>query len=230
MNPKTSSFYDRLGVARNATRKILQRAYRREALRHHPDRQTGDAAAMSELNDAWFVMSDPARRAAYDQTLEPETSLQDTPPKSPRAPKLGRKAAWFDVLKLQAIRLGYEAALSASQALARRNNVQHSTYELLVEEIAESFGDRIEDRVRLARKAGATPLDLGLAAALIGLKEYCLPFLEASKDNEADPATIRTAQLLDRIWDNLAHGISRDLETALGGNPRTLRALTGRRV
>ena len=230
MNSKPSSLYERLGVARDATLMILRRAYRREALRYHPDRSTGDSETMSELNDAWFVLSDPIRRAAYDKTLKPVPARPGDEPESPPPSPPLHTTNWFDSLKLQAVRLGHEAALSASQALARRNHVRRSEYETLVKEIAGCFGDRIEQRVRLARTAGAAPLDLGLTAALIGLREYCESFLQASNESEVDTETIRKAQLLDRTWDNLAHSISRELETALGGNPRTLRTLTGRRV
>lgn len=211
---------------------IVQRAYRRKALRHHPDHQTGNSETMSDLNNAWFVLSDATRRAAYDNTLGPQPSRHDAPIKTSRTRSTNRKAAWFDALKLQATRLGREAALSASQALAVRHRVRRLEYELIAEQIVESFGDRIEDRVWLALNAGAAPLDLALATTLIGLHEYCVPFLQASteSDIDIDRAIIRKAQLLDRMWDNLAHGVSRELETALGGNPRTLRSLTGRRV
>ena len=232
VSPKSPSLYEQLGVTRDATRTIVQRAYRRKALRHHPDQQTGDSETMSNLNNAWFVLSDATRRAAYDKTLGPHPSRHHAPIKTSRTKPPNRKAAWFDGLKLQAIRLGHEAALSASQGLAIRHRVRRIEYECIAEEIVKSFGDRIEDRVRLARDAGAAPLDLALAAALIGLHEYCVPFLQTSTDGDVDidGAIIRKAQLLDRIWDNLAHGVSRELETALGGNPRTLRSLTGRRI
>lgn len=232
MNPKCPSLYEQLGVTRDATRAIVQRAYRRKALRHHPDHQTGNSETMSDLNDAWFVLSDPTRRAAYDKTLGPQPSRHNAPIKTSRTPPTNRKAAWFDGLKLQATRLGHEAALSASQALAARHRVRRLEYEFIAEEIVKSFGDRVEDRVRLARNAGAAPLDLALAAALIGLQEYCVQFLQASTDSDIDidMAIVHKAQLLDRMWDNLAHGVSRELETSLGGNPRALRSLTGRRV
>ena len=213
VSPKSPSLYQQLGVTPDATRTIVQRAYRRKALRHHPDHQTGDSETMSNLNNAWFVLSDATRRAAYDKTLGPRPSRHHAPIKTSKAKPTNRKTAWVDGLKLQATRLGRE-------------------YECIAEEIVKSFGDRIEDRVRLARDAGAAPLDLALAAALIGLHEYCVPFLRASTDGDVDidAAIIRKAQLLDRIWDNLAHGVSRELETALGGNPRVLRSLTGRRI
>ena len=187
---------------------------------------------MSDLNNAWFVLSDATRRAAYDKTLGPPPSQHHAPNKTFQAKPKNRKTAWFDGLKLQATRLGREAGLSASQALAIRHRVRRLEYEIIAEEIVKSFGERTEERVRLARDAGAAPLDLALAAALIGLHEFSVRFLRASTsgDTDIDNTIIRTAQLIDRMLDNLAHGVSWELETALGGNPRTLRSLTGRRV
>jgi uncharacterized membrane protein len=60
--------YDLLGVAPTADAEELKTAYRAAAVRHHPDR-VGSGDAMVELNAAYGVLSDPTRRAAYDQTL-----------------------------------------------------------------------------------------------------------------------------------------------------------------
>ena len=51
-----------------ATADEVRAAYRRAARDHHPD-AGGDAARMTDLNAAWHVLGDPARRAAYDREL-----------------------------------------------------------------------------------------------------------------------------------------------------------------
>ena len=64
--------YDLLDIACDAAPDELRRAYRRAAQRHHPDRQPGDASAparMARINEAYAVLSHPARRASYDQWL-----------------------------------------------------------------------------------------------------------------------------------------------------------------
>lgn len=61
--------YAVLGVSRAASSKQLARAHRRLAKSHHPDLHAGgtDAAArMREINEAWEILSSPARRAAWD--------------------------------------------------------------------------------------------------------------------------------------------------------------------
>ena len=61
-------YYQVLGVGREASADEVKKAWRKLARRHHPDvNQQADAAArMSELNEAYAVLSDPERRAAYD--------------------------------------------------------------------------------------------------------------------------------------------------------------------
>jgi hypothetical protein len=67
---RNHTHYDILGVVRTASRAEIQTAYRSAARRVHPD-TGGDAVAMQRLNEAWHVLRDPGRRAAYDATLRP---------------------------------------------------------------------------------------------------------------------------------------------------------------
>jgi molecular chaperone DnaJ len=63
-------YYEVLGCERDASPDDLRRAYKREALKHHPDRNQGDAkseAAFKEVNEAYQVLSDPDKRQVYDQ-------------------------------------------------------------------------------------------------------------------------------------------------------------------
>jgi molecular chaperone DnaJ len=63
-------FYELLDVPRDADAKVIKSSYRKLALRFHPDRNPGDAAAeerFKEINEAYAVLSDPERRARYDR-------------------------------------------------------------------------------------------------------------------------------------------------------------------
>lgn len=63
-------YYDVLSVARDATPDEIRKAYRREALKHHPDRNPGDSEAearFKEVNEAYQVLSDNEKRSLYDQ-------------------------------------------------------------------------------------------------------------------------------------------------------------------
>jgi molecular chaperone DnaJ len=63
-------YYDVLGVQRSATEQDLKSAFRKLAKDHHPDRNPGDTDAeikFKELNEAYDVLKDPQKRAAYDR-------------------------------------------------------------------------------------------------------------------------------------------------------------------
>lgn len=62
-------YYELLGVERTAGHAEIKTAYRRLALRHHPDRNGGDPQAeerFKAISEAYAVLSDPAKRTAYD--------------------------------------------------------------------------------------------------------------------------------------------------------------------
>ena len=64
--------YQLLGVPLGASGGEITRAWRRRAAAEHPDRRPGDAAAPARfraLTEAYQVLGDPARRAAYDRSL-----------------------------------------------------------------------------------------------------------------------------------------------------------------
>src|SRR5881394_1317462 len=63
-------YYSTLGVAKTATAKEIKQAFRKLARKHHPDVNPGDKAAESkfkELNEAYEVLGDPAKRKKYDE-------------------------------------------------------------------------------------------------------------------------------------------------------------------
>lgn len=70
MNFKYKDYYAILGVPRNATEKEIKQAYRRLARKYHPDVNPGDKSAeekFKEISEAYEVLSDPEKRAKYDQ-------------------------------------------------------------------------------------------------------------------------------------------------------------------
>ena len=59
-------YYDLLGVKKNATNDELKKAYRKKALKEHPDKG-GDPEKFKDISKAYETLSDPQKRAAYDK-------------------------------------------------------------------------------------------------------------------------------------------------------------------
>jgi curved DNA-binding protein len=72
-------YYKILGVSRNATPDEIKKAYRKLAMKYHPDRNPGKKEAedkFKDINEANEVLSDPQKRARYDQLGESYTQWE----------------------------------------------------------------------------------------------------------------------------------------------------------
>ena len=70
--PIKKDYYDTLGVPKNASDEDIKKAYRKLAMKHHPDRNQGDTGKVAEekfkeAKEAYEMLSDAQKRAAYDQ-------------------------------------------------------------------------------------------------------------------------------------------------------------------
>jgi len=79
---KFRDYYDTLGVARDASAEDIKKAFRKMARKYHPDvsKEADAEARMKEVNEAYAVLSDTEKRAAYDQVGRGYQSGQDFRP------------------------------------------------------------------------------------------------------------------------------------------------------
>ncbi|MBN2257721.1 MAG: J domain-containing protein [Anaerolineaceae bacterium] len=74
-------YYQTLGVSRNSSKDEIKKAYRKLAMKYHPDRNPNDKAAedrFKDINEAYQVLSDPAKRQRYDQLGDSYSRWQQT--------------------------------------------------------------------------------------------------------------------------------------------------------
>lgn len=60
-------YYEVLGVGKNASADEIKKAFRKQAIQHHPDKEGGDETKFKEINEAYEVLKDERKRQRYDQ-------------------------------------------------------------------------------------------------------------------------------------------------------------------
>ena len=60
-------YYEVLGISKDASADEIKKAFRKQAIQHHPDKEGGDETKFKEINEAYEVLKDPAKRQRYDQ-------------------------------------------------------------------------------------------------------------------------------------------------------------------
>lgn len=221
--------YEVLGVPPDCSFDELRTAYRRMAREHHPDVAGGvraETGSMAAVNEAWRILSDTTLRRHYDVTVRRSVPIV-VPPPAARG-RGTRRQAWVAGVQAQMARLSRQAGRSATQTLLIRHpRGQRSDYEAVVERLVGQLATDAESRVRAARAAGTAPLDLGVAATLVGIRSVA-DGMRRQAPLGVDVETLMAAELLDRMWDVLAHELPSQLTASLGGNPHVAQALQRR--
>lgn len=74
------NYYEILGVSQDASQEEIKAAYRKQAFKYHPDRNTennvGSDSKMKELNFIYSILSDPIQRKTYDETIKYDSDFE----------------------------------------------------------------------------------------------------------------------------------------------------------
>ena len=96
MAQEKRDYYEVLGVSKTATDAEIKKAYRKLAMKYHPDYNPGDKEAeekFKEVNEANEVLSDPKKRQLYDQYgfagVDPAYAAQNVPSGQSQRPPQG---------------------------------------------------------------------------------------------------------------------------------------------
>lgn len=133
------TYYDLLGVARDATDDDLRRAFRKLAKASHPDRDSGTEAAMVRLNQAYETLRDPEKRQAYDQTLRPEGQRLPPRPATPHGPVPGPDPLRFLALVFNPADQAVLMAVARVEAA-----IGELAYDLYDDDLVEAFAAAVE--------------------------------------------------------------------------------------
>ncbi|MGI9597885.1 MAG: J domain-containing protein [Acidimicrobiales bacterium] len=227
--------YELLGVAPTCSLEELRAAYRRLARERHPDVAVArpGLGSMAEVNEAWRVLSDVDLRQQYDAQQYNEPVRPAASPVAEQRPAPfatgSRRQAWAAGVQAQMARLARQAGRSATQTLLIRSaRAPRSEYEAVVDDLVAALSRDVESRVRSARAAGAAPLDLAVGATLVGIRTVA-DSMRRDAPLGVTTETMMAAELLDRMWDVLAHELPVQLTSSLGGNPHVAQVLTGHR-
>lgn len=154
--------YTTLGVSRAASRDEVKRAYRKRAKRAHPDRSGGSHETMAELNRAYALLEDPAKRARYDAGEDPDAPQRTLEQQAEAMLLSAMEAVYGTHSDTQDMAAALRGTLAGAMAAQRAEVAKARRAEAKAERVlrclrgGERFRPFLEAKAAEARRAAAT--------------------------------------------------------------------------
>lgn len=176
-------YYEVLGVSRDASADEIKKAFRKAAVKHHPDREGGDEAKFKEASEAYEVLSDDQKRAAYDNYGHAAGAANAGGPQGGN-PFAGQGGFGFDGVQFDFSGAGgfgdifseifggmrnRPRDVQVSVAIDFEDAVHGTTRELNLRVMDRSTGERKNENVKVKIPAG---IDNGQSVRMHGKGEY----------------------------------------------------------
>lgn len=135
------NYYIIMGIPQDSSQADVKSAYRRLAKEFHPDFRGSNHGQFQMINEAYAVLSDPARRRLYDHSLEERPQLDSRRRAEPMDP--GRQGEWLEPLVP-------ERPISTGTSLDRPVHQYRSVFDSLFDRLLANFSEHgAADQVRL---------------------------------------------------------------------------------
>jgi len=169
LKPKKETYYERLGVKKNATKDEIKQAYIRKSKEHHPDKVFGVKGGvkgddtMKELNEAYNTLRNTKEKEKYDQQLNTVKPTQNrnynaqqySQPNSQYQRSYNQQQRHFDQ---ETARRAHERFNRQYSQYERNHQNQWEKYYAKQEEFRKKQEDNLKEMFSLYVKEGALPL------------------------------------------------------------------------
>jgi curved DNA-binding protein len=193
----SKDYYEILQVSPKADQEVIERIYRLLAKRYHPDnKHTGDASKFGSLMEAYHVLSDPEKRAGYEDHYKAANAYQSSifsNASQPRGPEAERRV--------------HEAILSILYVARREDVMKPGVGIVLLEKLLGLSGKALEFHVWYLKEKGwiqrvetgefaitASGVDVVVEKNLILRKDRLLPSATESSLTGVVPKDLRSSE------------------------------------
>lgn len=152
----SKNYYDILGLASSATAEEIKKAFRRLAIKYHPDKNPGDLISenkFKEITAAYSVLSDPFKKSDYDRIHVPQKAAKKTTQPRPPPPSSSKKSQGVGKNLIYHLNLSLEECFSGGEKTLSYVRIVHGSRKTSQVSVSIPRGIRHDKKLRI-RGAG----------------------------------------------------------------------------